>query len=128
LLHIDLLIEITVKKCIIHVHIMDFTSLGGSNGKLQIYGIHLHYQSEGLIIVNAMHLLKTFGYYLGFVYDNMSICCALGPIDPYTPEKFPSRGKEKYIPSLFLEERVVILLHGILPKGISSSLAIRLWI
>jgi hypothetical protein len=61
MLHIDLLREIIVKKFILHVHLMDFPSLGYHNGKCQTYGIHLCYWSEGLIIVNAMHLLKAFG-------------------------------------------------------------------
>jgi hypothetical protein len=50
-----------MKKCILHIHLMDFPSLGCHNGKFQMYGIHILYWSEGLIIVNAMHLLKSFG-------------------------------------------------------------------
>jgi hypothetical protein len=97
------------------------------NGKCQTYGIHLCYRSEGLIIVNAMHLLKAFGNNTRFISSNMSIV-TLGPIDPFSPDKFPSRRKENHIPSLVLEEGVVVLLHGGFPKGISNSLIIILWI
>jgi hypothetical protein len=128
MLHIYLLREIVVKKCILHFHIMDFPSLGCCNGKCQTYGIHLHYWRKCLIIVNAMHLLKSFGNNPGFVSSNLSICCTLGPIDPSASDKFPSRRKGNQIPSLVLEEGVVLLLHGGFPKGISSSLAIRLWV
>jgi hypothetical protein len=75
-----------------------------------------------------MNLLKAFGDKLGFLFSDMSICCALGPIDPYASDKFPPRRKGNQIPSLVLEEGVVLLLHGRFPKWISISLAIILWI
>jgi hypothetical protein len=128
MLHADLLREIIVKKCILHVHLMYFPSLGFRNGKCQSYGIHLHYWSEGLIIVNTMNLLKAFGDKPGFISVDLSILCALGPIDPSTSDKFPPRRKGNQILIPVLEEGVVLLLHGRFPKGISSSLAIRLWI
>jgi hypothetical protein len=56
-----------MKKCILHVHLMDLPSLGVRNGKCQSYGIHLRYWSEGLIIVKTMNLLKAFGDKTGFV-------------------------------------------------------------
>jgi hypothetical protein len=128
MLHVYLLKEITVKKCILHVHLMGFPSFSCRNGKCQVYGIHLQYWSEGLIIVNTMNLLKAFGNKLGFVSANSSIRCALGPIDPFASDKFPPRRKGNGIPSLVIKEGVVLLLHGGFPKGISNSLAIRLWI
>jgi hypothetical protein len=75
-----------------------------------------------------MNLLKAFGDKLGFVSVDLSIRCALHPIDPYASENFPPIRKGNQIPILFLEEGVVLLLHGRFPKGISISLAIRLWI
>jgi hypothetical protein len=72
---------------------MDFPSLGFHNGKFQSYGIHLHYWSEGLIIVNSMHLLKAFDKKPGFVFANLSIHYALGTIDPSASNKFPPRRK-----------------------------------
>jgi hypothetical protein len=60
-----------------------------------------------MIIVNAMHLLKSFGKKHGFLFTNMSIHCALGPVDPSTSDKFSSR--RKGIPSLVLEEGIVLL-------------------
>jgi hypothetical protein len=128
LLHADLLRDITMKKCILHVHLMDFPTLGCCNGKGQSNGIHLHYWSECLIIVNTMNLLKSFGNKPRFVSANLSICCTLGPVDPSASNKFPPRRKGNQIRSLVLEEGVVLLLHGGFPKGISSSLAIILWI
>jgi hypothetical protein len=107
---------------------MDFPSLGFRNGKCQSYGIYLHYWSEGLIIVNTMNLLKDFGDKPSFVSTDLSIHCTLGPVDPSASDKFPPRRKGNQIPSLVLEEGFVLLLHGGFPKGISSSLAIRLWI
>jgi hypothetical protein len=117
-----------MKKCILHFHMMEFPSLGYDNGKCQSYGIHLCYWSEGLIILNTMNLLKAFGDKPGFVSVDLSILCTLGPVDLSTYDKFPPRRKGNQISSLVLEEGVVLLLHGRLPKGISSSLAIRLWI
>jgi hypothetical protein len=117
-----------MNKCILEVHLMDLPSLGCHNGKCQLYGIHLHYWSEGLIIVNTMNLLKAFGDKPGFVFFYVSICCALGIIDPSAYDKFPPIRKGNQIPSLVLEEIVVLLLHGEFSKGISNSLSIRLWI
>jgi hypothetical protein len=56
-----------MKKCILHIHLMDLPSLGCHNGKCQSYGIHIRYWSKGLIIVNTMNLLKAFGDKTGFV-------------------------------------------------------------
>jgi hypothetical protein len=106
---------------------MDFPSLGYRNGKCQSYGIHICYWREGIIIVNTMHLLKTFGNKHGFVSANLSIRCTLGLIDPYAYEKFPPRKKGNHIPSQVLEEGVVLILHGKFPKGISNNLSIKLW-
>jgi hypothetical protein len=107
---------------------MDFPSLGCRNGKCQLYGIHIFYWSEGLIIVNTMNLLKAFGDKTVFVSANVSICCALGPVDPSSYDKFPPRRKGNWIPILVLEEGVVLLLHGRFPKGIYNSLSIIMWI
>ena len=117
LLHIDLIREITMKKCILHVHLMDFPSLGYRNGKCQSYGIHLRYWSEGLIIVNTMNPLKAFGDKHGFVSTDLSICCARGPVEPSASDKFPPRRKGNQIPSLVHEEGVILLLYGGFPKG-----------
>jgi hypothetical protein len=75
-----------------------------------------------------MNLLKSFGDKPGFVSVDLFILYALGPVDPYAYGNFPPRRKGNQIPSLVLEEGFVLLLHGRFPKGISSSLAIRLWI
>jgi hypothetical protein len=75
-----------------------------------------------------MNLLKAFGNKPGFLSTDLSIHCALGPVDPSLFDKFPPRRKGNQIPSLVLEEGVLLLLHGGFPKGISSRLAIRLWI
>jgi hypothetical protein len=75
-----------------------------------------------------MNLLKAFGNKPGFVSVDLSICCALGLVDPSTYEKFPPRRKGNQIPSLVLEEGFVLLLHGRFPKWISNNLAIILWI
>jgi hypothetical protein len=128
LLHLDILREITVKKCILHVYMMEFPSLGFCNSKCQLYGIHIRYWIKGLIIVNTMNLLKAFGDKPGFVFVDLSICCALGLVDPYAFDKFPPRMKENQIPTPVLEEGFVLLLHGRFPKEISNSLTIRLWI
>jgi hypothetical protein len=128
MLHVDIVTEITMKKWIFHVHVMEFPSLGCCNGKCQSNGIHIHYWSEGLIIVNTMNLQKAFGSKPGIVSIDLSIYCVLGPIESSSSDKFPPRRNGKQIPSLVFEEGVVLLLHGEFPKGISRSLAIRLWI
>jgi hypothetical protein len=75
-----------------------------------------------------MNLLKAFGNKPEFVSTDLSIRCTLGSVDPSASDNFPPRRKGNQIPSLFLEEGVVLLLHGGFPKGISNSLTIRLWV
>jgi hypothetical protein len=72
---------------------MELLSLDCCNGKCQLYGIHLRYWSEGIIIVNSMHLLKDFGYKPGFESSNMSICYSLGPIDTSSMRSFLLEGR-----------------------------------
>jgi hypothetical protein len=59
-----------------------------------------------------MNLLKAFGNKPGFVSTDLSICYVLGPVDPSASDKFSPRRKGNQIPSLVLEEGVVLLLHG----------------
>jgi hypothetical protein len=75
-----------------------------------------------------MTLLKAFGDKPIFVSTDLSIRYTLGLVDPSASDKFPPRRKGNQIPSLVIEEGVILFLHGRFPKGISSSLAIRLWI
>jgi hypothetical protein len=107
---------------------MDFPSIGFHNGKCQSYGIHILYESKGFIVVNTMNLLKAFDNKPGFVSTDLCIRYTLGPVDPSASNNFSPRRKGNQIPSLVLEEGVVLILHGGFPKGISSSLTIRLWI
>jgi hypothetical protein len=73
-----------------------------------------------------MYLLKSFGNKPSFVSTNLSICFTLGPVEPSASEKFPPIRKGNQIPSLVLEEGVVLLLHGGFLKWIYIILAIRL--
>jgi hypothetical protein len=75
-----------------------------------------------------MNLLKAFGDKPGFVYVDLSIHCAFGPVDPSKYDNFPPRRKGNQIPSPVLEGGFVLLLHGGFPKRISSGLAMILWI
>jgi hypothetical protein len=75
-----------------------------------------------------MNLLKAFGDKPSFVSVDLSIIYTLGPTNPSTSDNFPPKRKGNHIPSLVLKEGDVLLLHGRFPKGISNSIAIRLWI
>jgi hypothetical protein len=75
-----------------------------------------------------MHLLKSLGNKNGFVYDNLTIHCTLGFVDPSAPDMFPYRRKGNQIQSLVLKGGFVLLLHGGFPKGMFSSLTIKIWI
>jgi hypothetical protein len=117
-----------MKKCILHIHIMGFPSFGCHNGKCQAYGIHLLYWRKGFIIVNTINLLKDIGNKPGFVSTDLFICYAPSPVEPSASKIFPPRRNGNQIPSLVLEEGVVLLLYQRFPKGVSNNLAIRLWI
>ena len=62
-----------------------------------------------------MNLLKAFVDKPGFVSVDLSIHCALGPVDPSAYDKFPPRRKGNQIPSMVLEEGFVLLVYGGLP-------------
>jgi hypothetical protein len=117
LLHVYILREITINKLILHVHLMDFPSLGFHNGKGQLNGIHILYWRKGLIIVNTMNLLKSFGKNPTFGSTDLSIYYSLIHVDPSASDKFPPKRKGNQIPSLVLEEGVVLLLHVDSQKG-----------
>jgi hypothetical protein len=59
-----------------------------------------------------MKLLKAFGKNTVFLSDNMSIHHTLGLVDPSASDKFPPKRKGNQIPSLVLEEGVVLLICG----------------
>jgi hypothetical protein len=63
-----------------------------------------------------MNLLKSFGDKPGFMSVDLSIRCALGPINPSAYDKFPPIRKGNQIPSWVLEEGFVLLPAWRIPK------------
>jgi hypothetical protein len=57
--HVNILTQLTIKKCILHIKLRDGPSLNRSHGKKSVNSSHMSNRSKSLIIISTMLLLKT---------------------------------------------------------------------
>jgi hypothetical protein len=121
--HVDLLMQLTVKKSILHVKLRDgpLTNRGHCNKSMN--GGPVSNKSKGLFIVTVVLLLKTTGNKTRFIALYRAIRAGLDLIDPLARDRNSRRVKDK-IPSAGTLKSSNLLSHSKLPLRISNSIAI----
>ncbi|GMP86718.1 hypothetical protein CsSME_00039393 [Camellia sinensis var. sinensis] len=82
--HVDLLSEMTVKKSILNVHLIEKPMLSSSNKNQGTDNSHLGNRGKCLLIINTVLLRETLGNQTSFVALERTIRMSLDFMDPFT--------------------------------------------
>jgi hypothetical protein len=70
LIHVDLLLQVAIKKHRLDVHVVDIPTLLGSQRKEDLHGLHLCHGSEGIVKVDSLPLQETSCHQASLVLDD----------------------------------------------------------
>jgi hypothetical protein len=120
LLAVDGLIEVAVKKGVLHVQMVNGPSAGRGDAKYRPNGGRFDNRAEGLVVVNA--------FALGEAANNpASLVASEGPIgmklvleDPLPRHNIGSRGARNELPGVVVDEGLVLIHHRSTPVGVGQ--------
>jgi hypothetical protein len=84
LLHENLFRQVSVKKSIIHIHLMDLPSKSSSKRKNHLNKVHLRNRGKGISVFDAFLLRKSIHNQARFMTLNNTFKGKFGPVDPST--------------------------------------------
>jgi hypothetical protein len=85
--HVNILTQLTIKKCILHIKLRDGPALNRSHGKKSANSGHMSNRSKSLIIISTMLLLKTTSNKMGLIPLKRTIRASLNLIYPLTSDQ-----------------------------------------
>jgi hypothetical protein len=85
--HVNILMQLTIKKCILHIKLRDGPALNRSHGKKSVNSGHMSNRSKSLIIISIMLLLKTTSNKTGLIPLKRTIRESLNLIYPLTSDR-----------------------------------------
>jgi hypothetical protein len=121
--HVDLLMQLTVKKSILHVKLRDGPPTNRSHCNKSMNGDPMNNRSKSLLIVTTILLLKTTTNKTRFIALNRAIRVGFDLIDPLACDR-NSRRVRDMIPSAGMLKNSDLLGHSKLPLGMSKSITI----
>jgi len=123
-LHVDLLMQLSIKKSILNIELGDRPLPHRSNSKESPNSGHVSNRSKSLIIVTTMLLLKATRHKASLVALKRAIRSSLDLIDPLASNRSGVRRQGNKIPSTGALQGSNLLRHGVLPVRVDSSLAV----
>jgi hypothetical protein len=124
-LHVDLLRQLTIEKCILNIKLRHRPVANRGHGKKSAYGAHMSHRCKSLIVITTLLLLKATSHKTHFIALKRSIGASLNLVDPLTGDGTNTRRRRDNIPSASAPKRSNLLGHGELPFRISLSIPIR---
>jgi hypothetical protein len=121
--HVDLLLQLTVKKSILHVKLRDGPPTNRGHRNKSVNGSSVSNRSKGLLIVTTVLLQKTTGNKTSFIALNRAIRVGLDLKDPLARDWNGRRVRDK-IPSAGTLKSSNLLEHSKLPLRISNNITI----
>jgi hypothetical protein len=120
LLAVDGLLEVAVKKGVLHVQLMNGPGARCGDAKYRPYGSRFDNRAKGLVVVNALTL--------GEATDNpASLVASKGPIDmelvledPLPRYDVGSGGPRNKLPCVVVDEGLIFIHHRGTPVGIGQ--------
>ena len=76
---------------------------------------NLHNKAKGILIINTVSLLKSFGYESSLISINRTICSFLDFIDPAIVYDICTMSWRNKPPSSVFNKCIILLIHGIFP-------------
>jgi hypothetical protein len=84
--HVNILMQLTIKKCILHIKLKDGPLLNKSHGKKSMNNSHMSNRSKSLIIILTLLLLKTTSNKTSFIALKRTVRASLNLIDPLSSD------------------------------------------
>jgi hypothetical protein len=127
-MHVNILTQLTIKKCILHIKLRDGLFLNRSHGKKSVNCSHLSNKSKSLIIISTMLLLKTTSNKTSLISLKRTIRASLNLIYPLTSDRTNTWGTWHKISHVNPLKGSNLLSHHVLPFQMKNSITIRSWI
>jgi hypothetical protein len=121
--HVDLLMQLTVKKSILHVKLRDDPPTNRGHHNKGMNSGPVSNRSKCLFIVTTVLLLKTTDNKMRFIALYRAIRAGLDLIDPLARDQNSRRARDK-IPSVGMLKSSNLLSHSKLSLKISNNIAI----
>jgi hypothetical protein len=125
--HVNILTQLTIKKCIIHIKLRDGPAPNRSHDKKSVNSGHMSNKSKSLIIISIMLLLKTTSNKMSFIPLKRTIRASLN-IYPLTSDQMNTWGTGHKIPCASPLKGSNLLSHHVLPFRMKNSIVIRSWL
>jgi hypothetical protein len=126
--HVNVLMQLTIKKDILHIKLRDGPLLNRSHSKKSADSGHVSNRSQSLIIIMTLLLLKTASNKTRLITLKRTIGASLNLIDPLISDRTNAWGTGHKISRASSLKSSNLLSHRVLPFQMKNSLVIRSWL
>lgn len=124
LLTVNGLLEVAVKKCVLHVQLVNRPGARRGNAEYRPYGGRFDNRAEGLVVVDALALGETSDNPASLVASEGPIGMELVPEDPLARHDVGAGGARNELPGVVVDESLVLIHHRGTPVGIGQRAAV----
>jgi hypothetical protein len=126
--HVNILMQLTIKKCILHIKLRDRSSLNRSHDKKSVNSSYMSNMNKSSIIISTMHLLKITSNKTSLISLKRIIKASLNLIYPLTSDQTNTWGTWQKISRASSLKDSNLLSHRMLPFRMKNSITIRIWL
>jgi hypothetical protein len=126
--HVNILMQLTIKKDILHIKLIDGSYPNKSHGKKSANSSHMSNRSKSLIIISTMLLLKTTSNKMSLISLKRTIRASFNLIYPLTSDGMNTWGTWHKIPCASPLKGSNLLSHRVLTFWMKNSITIRSWL
>jgi hypothetical protein len=126
--HVDIITQLTIKKCILHIKLRNGPLLNRSHDKKSANSGHMSNGGKSLTIISTVLLLKTTSNKRSLIVLKRTIRVSLNLIDSLTSDQTNKWGTRHKIPCANPLKSNNLLSHRVLPLWMKNSIVIRSWL
>jgi hypothetical protein len=126
--HVNILMQLTIKKDILHIKLRDEPLPNRSHNKKIMNSGHMSNRSKSLIIIMTLLLLKTTSNVTSLIALKRTIRVSLNLIDSLTSDRTNIWETRHKIPHASPLRSSNLFSHRMLPFWMKNSIAIRSWL
>jgi hypothetical protein len=126
--HVNILMQLTIKKCILHIKLRDGPLLNRSHNKKSVNIGHMSNRSKNLIIIMTWLQLKTTSNNTSLITLKITVRSSLNLINPLTSDWSNMWGTVHKISRASPLKISNLLSHLVLSFRMKNSIAIRSWL
>ena len=126
ILNINFLMNITMNKITLYIHVVNLPSLRCNNGQNQPNRVHLCNRCKCICVVHSVDFIESFGNQDILILQILTIKKHIGYINPLTLNQFPFGRQRNQLPSFIVLQRLELFLHGWFPSWVNSCFLICL--